>query len=127
MEEIKPFQSKSKATGHEGEDEACRFISDLGYKIVKRNFTYGRVGEIDIVAMDGDQLVFIEVKARTNNYSYGKPEDSVDWRKQKQLKRVAEGYYHINKLQDQACRFDVIAVDKSGGSLDIRHVKTAFY
>lgn len=127
MEEIKPFQSKSKFTGHEGEEEACRFITDLGYRIIKRNFTYGKVGEIDIVAMDGDQLVFIEVKARTNNYSYGKPEDAVDWRKQKQLKRIAEGYYHINKLQDQACRFDVIAVDTSGGSLEIRHLKTAFY
>lgn len=127
MEEIKPFQKQSKATGHEGEDEACRFITNLGYKIVKRNFTYGRIGEIDIVAMDGDQLVFIEVKARTNNFSYGKPEDAVDWRKQKQLKRVAEGYYHINKLQDQSCRFDVIAVDTSSGKIDIRHQKTAFY
>ena len=127
MQETKSFQSQSKATGHEGEDEACRFITDLGYRIVKRNFTYGRVGEIDIVAMDGEQLVFIEVKARTNNLSYGKPEDAVDWRKQKQLKRVAEGYYHINKLTDQACRFDVIAVDKSGGKVEVRHLKTAFY
>jgi len=127
MEEIKPVQSRSKATGHEGEDEACRFIANLGYKIIKRNFTYGKVGEIDIVALDGDQLVFIEVKARTNNFSYGKPEDAVDWRKQKQLKRVAEGYYHINKLQDQSSRFDVIAVDTSGGKLEVRHVKTAFY
>ncbi|MDP4220772.1 MAG: YraN family protein [Bacteroidota bacterium] len=127
MEETKTYQSRSKATGHEGEDEACRFITNLGYSIVKRNFIYGRVGEIDIVAMDGDQLVFIEVKARTNTLSYGKPEDAVDWRKQKQLKRVAEGYYHINKLVDQACRFDVIAVDKTGGTTEIRHIKTAFY
>ena len=127
MEEQKPFQAQSKATGHEGEEEACRFIVNLGYRIIKRNFNYGRVGEIDIIAMDGEQLVFIEVKSRTNRYSYGKPEDSVDWRKQKQLKRVAEGYYHINKLQDQACRFDVIAVDMSQGRVDIRHLKTAFY
>jgi putative endonuclease len=127
MQETKSFQSQAKATGHEGEDEACRFVTNLGYRIIKRNFTYGRVGEIDIVAMDGEQLVFIEVKARTNNLSYGKPEDAVDWRKQKQLKRVAEGYYHINKITDQACRFDVIAVDKSSGAVDIRHQKTAFY
>lgn len=127
MEEKKSLQSQSKSRGHEGEDEACRFITDLGYRIIKRNFTFGKVGEVDIVAMDGDQLVFIEVKARTNSLSYGKPEDAVDWRKQKQLKRVAEGYYHVNKLFDQACRFDVIAVDKTGGTLEIRHQKTAFY
>jgi putative endonuclease len=127
IQENKTFQSQSKALGHAGEDEACRFITDLGYRIIKRNFTYGRVGEIDIVAMDGEQLVFIEVKSRTNNLSYGKPEDAVDWRKQKQLKRVAEGYFHINKLTDQACRFDVIAVDKSRGGVEIRHQKTAFY
>ena len=103
MEEPKSFQSQSKATGHEGEDEACRYITDLGYRIVKRNFTYGRIGEIDIVAMDGDQLVFIEVKARTNNLSYGKPEDAVDWRKQKQLKRSAEDAQNdFNHDRDEA-------------------------
>ena len=127
MNEVRPIQARSTATGHEGEDEACSFITGLGYRIVKRNFRFGNVGEIDIVAMDGDQLVFIEVKARTSSASFGKPEDAVDWRKQKQLKRVAEGYYHINKLQDQACRFDVIAVDKSGSTPELRHLKTAFY
>ncbi|MEI8135188.1 MAG: YraN family protein [bacterium] len=127
MEEKRSYQSQAKATGHEGEDDACRFLTELGYQIVKRNFTYGKVGEIDIVAMDGDQLVFVEVKARTKSNSYGKPEDAVDWRKQKQLKRVAEGYYHINKLTDQACRFDVVAVDKTTEKMAIRHLKTAFY
>jgi putative endonuclease len=127
MDDKKTVQSQSKSRGHEGEEEACRYITGIGYKIVKRNFTYGRVGEIDIVAMDGEQLVFIEVKARTSNLSYGKPEDAVDRRKQTQLKRVAEGYYHINKLQDQACRFDVIAVDTSLGKAEVRHIKTAFY
>jgi putative endonuclease len=126
MQLTKPIQSQSKGQGQLGEEEACRFLTGLGYKIVKRNFYYGKVGEIDIVAMDGEQLVFVEVKARTNT-NRGKPEDWVDVRKQQQLKRVAKGYYHINKLVDQACRFDVVAVDMLGGETEIRHQKTAFY
>jgi len=117
---------RSTATGHSGEDEACNYITGLGYQIIKRRFHYGRVGEIDIVAKDGDRLVFIEVKTRTQ-HSRGKPEDFVDVRKQRQLKRVAEGYYYINKLTDQPCRFDVIAVDLTKGEPEIRHQKTAFY
>jgi putative endonuclease len=117
---------QSTATGTDGEEEACNYISDLGYEIIKRRFHYGRVGEIDIVAKDGERLVFIEVKTRTQ-HSRGKPEDFVDVRKQRQLKRVAEGYYYINKLKDQLCRFDVIAVDKTKPEPEIRHYKTAFY
>ena len=114
------------ATGTGGEDEACKYITGLGYQIIKRRFHYGRVGEIDIVAKDGDRLVFVEVKTRTQ-HSRGKPEDFVDVRKQRQLKRVAEGYYHINKLTDKLCRFDVIAVDMTKSTPEIRHYKTAFY
>jgi putative endonuclease len=119
-------QSRAKATGNIGENEACQYITDLGYEIIKRKFVYGRVGEIDIVARDGEQLVFVEVKARTST-TRGKPEDAVDLRKQRQLKRVAEGYYYINKLTDQPCRFDVIAVDMTMPKPEIRHYKTAFY
>lgn len=119
-------QSQAKAKGRAGEEEACNYLTDLGYAIIKRNFQYGQVGEIDIVAKDGEQLVFVEVKARTQ-YTRGKPEDAVDVRKQRQLKRVSEGYYHINKITNQACRFDVIAIDKTGGKTEIRHYKTAFY
>jgi putative endonuclease len=119
-------QSRAKTTGNIGENEACQYIIGLGYEIIHRKFVYGRVGEIDIVARDGEQLVFVEVKARTNT-TRGKPEDAVDVRKQKQLKRVAEGYYYINKLTDQACRFDVIAVDMTTAKPEIRHYKTAFY
>ncbi|HYM20993.1 MAG TPA: YraN family protein [Candidatus Kapabacteria bacterium] len=119
-------QPTSAAQGHLGEEEACGYLTSLGYRIIKRNFHYGKIGEIDIIAMDGEQLVFVEVKARSS-YDRGKPEDFVDVRKQRQLKRVAEGYYHINKLTDQACRFDVVGVDLVASKPEIRHIKTAFY
>ncbi len=125
-EYLRPKQPTSNEQGHLGEDEACQFLGELGYKIIKRNFHYGKIGEIDIVASDGEQLVFVEVKARSD-HSRGKPEDFVDPRKQRQLKKVAEGYYYINKLVDQACRFDVVAVDLIAGKKEIRHIKTAFY
>jgi putative endonuclease len=112
--------------GHEGEEEACKFIAQLGYKIIKRNFKYGRIGEIDIVAEHEDTLVFIEVKGRSN-YSFGTPEESVNPRKQAQLKKVASMYYYVNGIQDKACRFDVVAVDKLFGKTEIRHHIAAFF
>lgn len=125
-----PAQKSSKLTRKElaslGEEHAAKHVASLGYRIVKRNFRYGRVGEIDIVAYDGECLVFIEVKAR-QDYSHGTPESSVDPRKQAQLKRVARMYYYVNSIAEAVCRFDVIAIDIFGKKVDIRHHKNAFY
>ncbi len=109
-----------------GEEHAAKHVAALGYRIVKRNFRFGKVGEIDIVAYDGDCLVFVEVKAR-QDYSHGEPEASVNPRKQAQLKRVARMYYYVNGLSDVVCRFDVIAVDIFDKKVDIRHHQNAFY
>ena len=109
-----------------GEEYASKHVATLGYRIVKRNFRYGKVGEIDIVAYDNECLVFIEVKAR-QDYSHGEPEASIDARKQAQLKRVARMYYYVNAIEEALCRFDVIAVDIFGKKVDIRHHKNAFY
>ena len=120
-----PEKKSNKAIGHEGEEEACKHLATLGYRIVKRNFSYGKVGEIDIVAYDGETLVFVEVKARTK-FHHGAPEASVDRRKQAQLKRVAKFYYYVNGLVDVVCRFDVVAVETWDRKVDIRHHKNAF-
>jgi putative endonuclease len=109
-----------------GEEHAAKLVASLGYRIVKRNFRYGKVGEIDIVAYDGDCLVFIEVKAR-QDHSHGTPESSIDTRKQAQLKKVARMYYYVNAISEAVCRFDVVAVDVFGMKIDIRHHKNAFY
>ena len=109
-----------------GEEHAAKHLASLGYRIVKRNFRLGRVGEIDIVAYDGECLVFIEVKAR-QDHSHGTPESAIDVRKQAQLKRVAKMYYYVNAIIDAVCRFDVVAVDLFGKKVDIRHHKNAFY
>lgn len=104
----------NKAKGNFGENIAADYLEGKGYTIVKRNFVFGRFGEIDLVAKDGDILVFVEVKLRTNQ-TYGDPLESIDYRKQQNLRKAAEGYYYVNKINDMECRFDVITIDIRNG------------
>jgi putative endonuclease len=106
------FASQRKKAGGAGEEEACRFLAGLGYKIVKRNFQFGRIG--------------VEVKARSQ-FEYGTPEESITPRKQAQLKKVASMYYYVNKLGDVDCRFDVIAIETIKGVKELRHHIRAFF
>ncbi len=125
-QEPKSKKQLAKEKAIEGEERACKHVASLGYRIAKRNFRFGKVGEIDIVAYDDETLVFIEVKTRSD-YSFGEPEASVDARKQAQLKRVARMYYYVNSLSDVVCRFDVIAVEFNKNQVEIRHHKNAFF
>ncbi len=124
MDDKKEQSTRDKGT--EGEEAACRFIEELGYSIVKRNFHFGTLGEIDIIAKDKDVLVFVEVKSKKPDSDFNLL-DSMTPRKQKNLKRVAEGYYYVNKLSDVESRFDVITVDFKSEPPEIEHYKSAFY
>jgi putative endonuclease len=116
----------SRDKGSRAEDLAEKYLIDKGYEIIKRNFHFGRTGEIDIIAKDKDVLVFVEVKSRSND-SYGGALESITKRKQANLKKVAEGYFYVNKLEDKECRFDVVAIENSGDNTKIEHYKAAFY
>jgi putative endonuclease len=118
--------TSTREKGKEAEDLACTFLEEKGYIVKKRNFHYGKLGELDIVAEINDILVFVEVKARSND-SYGSPLDSLTPRKQFQIKKVAEGYYYINKLKDKESRFDIITIDYSKNPPEIEHLESAFY
>jgi putative endonuclease len=114
--------------GAEHETLALAYLESKGYQLVKQNFTFGRVGEIDLVMRDGATWVFVEVKAR-RSYRYGRPEDAVPPAKQRVIRRVAEGFIHIWKLRNVHARFDVVAVDYVsgvGGRPEIRHMIDAF-
>ena len=113
-----------RKAGNIAEDIAVEFIQELGYRILKRNFTFGRVGEIDIVCEFQDILIFIEVKARMH-HTFGAPESSITPKKVKSIKRVAEGYLYINKISGKQCRFDLIAIDFKDGGTHIRHLINA--
>ena len=120
--------ANKRTTGSEFEELALAFLLTLGYRLVKRNFHFGRVGEIDLVMLDGDVYVFVEVKGR-RSHTYGLPEEAVTRAKQTTMKKVAQGFFHDNKTEWPVGRFDVVAVDfatgRDGGA-EIRHYPNAF-
>jgi putative endonuclease len=93
--------------GMDQEDKAVMFLRSHGYTIVSRNW-WCRFGEIDIIARDGDQLVFVEVRARQSD-SHGSPEETVSLRKRKRIIAAAQ-IYLSNKDCDLAVRFDVVTI-----------------
>ncbi|MDR1094618.1 MAG: YraN family protein [Clostridiales bacterium] len=108
--------------GAVGEESAARFLERKGYRVLENNYKC-RFGEIDVVAMDGDTLVFVEVKHRAT-LKYGRPAEAVNTRKQYKISQVAAAYIKSKKLYDAPARFDVIEV------LDnrwVNHIENAFY
>jgi len=98
----------TQALGRDGEEIACSYLLGKRYDIITRRFRMFR-GEIDIIARDGETLVFVEVKARADE-SHGRPEEAVTPAKQRQIRRIAQGYLITNPHPGVDCRFDVIAV-----------------
>ena len=103
---------REKKLGAAGEDIAVSFLQKSGYRIVERNYRI-RFGEIDIIAEQGEDLVFIEVKTRTHNL-YGSPFESVTLHKQKQLSKVALEYMNKRDCHERPARFDVVAIRLPG-------------
>ncbi|MDO8462104.1 MAG: YraN family protein [Deltaproteobacteria bacterium] len=97
--------------GREGEERAVAFLKKEGYRILDTNFRC-RLGEIDIVALSGQKLLFAEVKTRRSN-QYGSPFDAVSPKKQKKLFRLAEYYLLKKQLRDKEPYFAAIAIDLS--------------
>ncbi len=112
-----------KTLGKEGEDRAARFLSKKGYKILERN--YGtRSGEIDLIALHNGEVVFVEVKTRTND-AYGAPELAVNPRKQSRMIKAALSYIKYKKLHQMPCRFDVVAITAAAGN-GVELIQNAF-
>jgi putative endonuclease len=112
------------AQGMVGEQLAREYLEHCGLRIVSCNTRFGR-GEIDIIAEEGEYLVFCEVKMRRSE-TFGSPEYAVTPAKQQQLRRLATGYLAQRHITDRACRFDVVAIEWSGSLPRIRHLRNAF-
>jgi len=99
--------------GQKGEKLAASLLKKEGYRILEYNYR-GRLGEIDLIAEDGDCLVFVEVKTRCN-IAFGHPLESIDRRKQRQLIKVAREYLAEKGEEERFCRFDAVSVLHCGG------------
>lgn len=111
----------NRQLGNDYEISACEYLEKQGYRIVERNFRIHR-GEIDIIALDDDVLVFVEVKYRRKN-SFGYSAEAVGIHKQRIIYAVAENYLALHqKYRESPCRFDVIAIDNNV----INHITNAF-
>lgn len=114
-----------RTLGQRGEDAAARYLKKLGYIIVARG-QRDSIGELDLVAVDGRTVIFIEVKTRTT-HDAGHPADAVDEAKQERLTRLALSYMKRHDLWECKCRFDVVAVTwPDRGKPAIEHYKNAF-
>ncbi len=98
-----------------GEDKACEYIKKLGFKILERNFRKG-YGEIDIVALDKDILVFVEVKTRTSN-QFGTPLEAITYWKLKSLIKTAEFYKLTHPKLPESLRIDAVSIILSGNEV----------
>lgn len=110
--------------GKLGEDIATNFLTEKGYAILDRNFEC-RQGEIDIIAKDKEEMVFIEVKTRTSN-KYGAPSEAVNKIKQKHMLQSIKYYLYIKGLSEKFIRIDVIEVYIKGNIVKVNHIKQAF-
>jgi putative endonuclease len=116
-----------RSLGESYEDRAVTLIEEQGLRLVERNFR-GKTGEIDIIAHDGAQLVFMEVRARSNRY-FNSAAGSVDRRKQQRIVRTAQLFLQRRPhWANVPCRFDVIAFEppQSGSRPRIRWIRGAF-
>ena len=115
-----------RQTGAYGEMVAARFLRKKGYDVLDVNF-HSRYGEIDLIARDGDTVVFVEVKTRADN-AIATPGEAVDRRKREKIKKTS--MFYLSGLEDEpGVRYDVVEVILSRGLIRrvrIRHIPGAF-
>lgn len=117
---------ENQRTGRNGEDIAVQLLKQQGYEVICLNWRHKHL-EIDIVARDGNQLVFVEVKTRSSN-TFGMPYEAVDWVKQGRLTRAADRYIMAHRYAGEI-RFDVVSVLYSAADKSYRTelIKDAFW
>ncbi|MDA8441435.1 MAG: YraN family protein [Peptococcaceae bacterium] len=115
-----------RAKGIFGEQLALRHLAEQGYQLLARNYRC-RIGEIDLILLDGKQVVFVEVRLKSSR-QYGSGFESITGKKISKLRLVAQNFLAFNAaLADAEVRFDVISIyDPPHGKLTLHHLKEAF-
>ena len=115
---------RRRERGQQGEREAEQFLSAQRYAIIAKNYR-SPFGEIDLIALDRQTVVFVEVRTHTGP-AFGDPLASVNARKQRQIAKTALHYLSCHRLHDHEARFDVIGIRWQGERPQLTHVKGAF-
>ena len=113
--------NEKQEEGKLGEVEATKYLENMGYKIICNNFRC-LAGEIDIIAKDDDEIVFVEVKTRKSN-NYGEPKEAVNKKKLEHIFKASRYFLYKNNLQDKYIRIDVIEVYIKNQGIRINHLK----
>lgn len=109
--------------GKMGEQMTAKYLTDKGYIILEHNYRRGHL-EIDLIALDGDELVIVEVKSRAYD-NVLQPEDAVDHKKRLALIRLANEYVKTHGRKENV-RFDIVTVVSKKGGAEIKHLKNAY-
>jgi len=123
---LRPLTRQRQTLGRLGENEATAYLKKQGYQLLQRNYRC-RLGEIDIIALDGGTLVFVEVRCRSSG-RFGLPQESIHWHKQSRLRKVAQYYLKAVQKEEAPVRFDVLALlfDRENQPVHVEHIKGAF-
>lgn len=109
--------------GRIGEEKAANLLIGKGYRVLERNWKIGDL-EMDIIAQDGDTIVFVEVKTRKSD-RWGNPEQAVDEIRKRRLTACANAYLKYNRL-DNPWRFDIISIVLNDERYEVNHIEEAF-
>ena len=118
------MKHNNRKTGKTGEDIATAYLKNKGYRIIERNYSC-IYGEVDIVANDCGDVVFVEVKSRRSK-GFGNPAEAVTPDKQKKISKVALNYLKEKRLDNRDARFDVVAIILSPEGNRVDLTKNAF-
>lgn len=114
-----------RGIGTQGEKLAVQYLTQNNFSIITTNYRIGRIGEIDIIARDGEYICFIEVKTRKTAV-YGLPREAVTLHKQKKIRQIASIYLANTGNSNKSVRFDVVEIIWDGNKTTIDLIKNAF-
>ncbi|MDQ2087202.1 YraN family protein [Herbivorax sp. ANBcel31] len=116
--------NNKRLVGSIGEEMAIDYLKKNNYKILEKNFRYKRLGEIDIISWESDNICFIEVKTRST-LKYGLPRESVNFKKRENIRKLAQIYINRHNMHDKIIRFDVVEVyiEKHQDKIELKEVK----
>lgn len=124
INEIENYNFHNKKIGELGENEACKYLELNNYNIICKNFI-SKNGEIDIVAKNKDEYVFIEVKTRISK-KFGSPAEAVNENKIKHILSASKYFIYKNSLENKNICFDIIEVYINKNNKLINHIKNVF-